>query len=84
MYTGTGGSMHLVERWTRTAADMLRYEATIEDPSIFTRPWTIVLDLRLENDYRIYEYACHEGNRAIENTLRGSRAEERAAAGARP
>jgi hypothetical protein len=83
MYTGTGDGMRLVERWTRTAQDMLKYEATIEDPSIFTRPWTIVLDLRLENDYRIYEYACHEGNRAIENTLRGSRAEEKAAAGQR-
>jgi hypothetical protein len=76
-FTGTGATMHLVERWTRTAADTLKYEATITDPSIFTKPWTIALDLRLDNSYRIYEYACHEGNRAIENTLKGSRAEEK-------
>jgi hypothetical protein len=80
-FTGTGASMRLVERWTRVAQDMLKYEATIDDPSVYTKPWTIALDLRLDNKYRMYEYACHEGNRAIENSLKGSRAQEKATGG---
>jgi hypothetical protein len=77
MYTGTGVGMRLVERWTRTSRDAIKYEATIDDPAVYTRPWTIALDLGLEPNYRMYEYACHEGNRAVENTLRGSRALEK-------
>jgi hypothetical protein len=69
--------MRLVERWTRTAQDVLQYEATVEDLSIYTKPWTVLLDLQLDNKYRIFEYACHEGNYAIPNSLRGSRAQER-------
>lgn len=80
VFTGTGASGRLVERFTRTSAGMLRYEATIVDPTIYTKPWTIALDLSKDDKYTIYEYACHEGNRAVENSLSGSRAEERAAA----
>jgi hypothetical protein len=80
-FRGTGAGMRLVERWTRTSQDLLQYEATVEDLSIYTKPWTINLDLRRNNNYRIFEYACHEGNRAIENSLRGARAQERAAGG---
>jgi hypothetical protein len=62
---------------------MLRYEVKTEAPTIYTRPWTLALDLRKDDSYRIYEYACHEGNHAIENALRGSRAQDRAAAAAK-
>ena len=55
----------VVERWTRVAPDSLRYEATIEDPNLYTRPWTIRLDLvPQEPDYELLEQACYEGNRA--------------------
>jgi hypothetical protein len=64
--------------------DSIRYEVRIEDPTIFTKPWTMALDLGREDGYKIYEYACHEGNRAVENSLSGSRAQERAAASPKP
>jgi hypothetical protein len=43
----------------------------------FTRPWTLAFPLMKDDEYRIYEYACHEGNRAVEGILRGARYEER-------
>ena len=55
----------VVERWTRMGADSLRYEARIEDPTLYTRPWTIRLDLvPQEPGYELLEQACYEGNRA--------------------
>ena len=73
-YRGSRDTLHLVERYTRTAADALRYEVTIDDPHTFERPWTAVLDLAPQKD--IYEYACHEGNRGLENILRAARLED--------
>ena len=84
MFTGTGASTHLVERFTRVGADTIRYEARITDPTIYTKPWTMALDLARDDGYHIFEYACHEGNRAVENSLRGSRAEDREAAAKKP
>ncbi len=69
--------LHVVERFTRSAPDVISYSATIEDPEIYTRPWTIAFPLTADPAYRIYEYACHEGNYAIENILRGARALEK-------
>lgn len=77
-YRGSRDTLHLIERYTRTAADQLRYEVTIDDPHTFERPWTAVLDLAPQND--MYEYACHEGNRGLENILRAARVEEARAA----
>ena len=68
---------HLVERYTRTAADAMRYEVTIDDPHTFERPWTAVLDLAPQKE--MYEYACHEGNRGLENILRAARLDDAAA-----
>jgi hypothetical protein len=73
-YRGSSDTLHLVERYTRTAHDQLRYEVTIDDPHTYERPWTAVLDL--EPQESIYEYACHEGNRGLENILRAARIEE--------
>ena len=69
--------LHVVERFTRTSKKEISYSATIEDPEIYTRPWTIAFPLTSEPDYVIYEYACHEGNYAVENILRGARALEK-------
>jgi hypothetical protein len=75
-YRGSGDTLHLIERYTRTASGALRYEVTIDDPRTFERAWTAVLDLKPQ-DGAMFEYACHEGNRGLENILRAARLEER-------
>jgi hypothetical protein len=54
-------AMHVIERYTRTSADTLRYEATIEDPKVFTKPWKISMPLYRNSDKnaQLYEYECH-------------------------
>jgi hypothetical protein len=71
-------STHLIERFTRTDANTLLYEFTVEDPTTWTRPWTAVVPMRKSED-PIYEYACHEGNYAMASILAGARAAEKAA-----
>jgi len=70
-------SLHVVERFTPIDANTIDYEATIDDPKMFTRPWTVSVPLHRDPTYRIYEYACHEGNYAIGNILRDSRTLEK-------
>jgi hypothetical protein len=70
----------VVERFTRTAADTLMYQATIEDPTIFTSPWTVEIPMS-PSEGPLFEVGCHEGNLGLANILSGHRAEERAAAG---
>ena len=70
-------SLHVVERFTPNDANTITYEATVDDPAMFTRPWTVSIPLHRDRAYTIYEYACHEGNRAVEGALRGARAGER-------
>jgi hypothetical protein len=74
----------LVERFTRKA-NSIEYEFTWEDPSMFSRPWTARWPLNKQaavgvTQGPIYEYACHEGNLAMEHVLSGARAQEREAA----
>ncbi len=71
--------LHVVERFTRTDADTILYEVTIDDPPVYTRPWKVAIPLERDDAYRLYEYACHEGNRAVEHILRGGRAQDAAA-----
>src|SRR5690606_38438474 len=75
------GTFRLVERFTRTAADKVEWRVTIDDPETWARPWTFSMPLTMNPVERVIEYACHEGNRALENMLRAARAEERAKAG---
>src|ERR1700730_6617627 len=65
-------SLHVVERFTPIDADTIDYQATIDDPKMFTRPWTVSIPLHRNPAYRIYEYACHEGNRSVGNILSDS------------
>ena len=60
-FMGSSDHLHLVERLTRVAADRLEYQITIDDPTMWTRPWTAVIRLK-RSDAHLYEYACHEGN----------------------
>jgi hypothetical protein len=74
-FRGHGATLHLIERYTRTARDEIRYEVTVDDPGTFEHPYTAVLDLKPQGS--IFEYACHEGNRGLANILSAARAEER-------
>ena len=76
---GSGKTLHLIERFTRTGEHALLYEFTIDDPTTFTRPFTAVVPMRT-SDGSIYEYACHEGNYAMVNGLTSARNQERARA----
>jgi hypothetical protein len=69
--------LKLIERLTRVDADTLNYQATIDDPQTWTRPWTILIPLKRNDRYQLLEYACHEGNVALGDILSGARAEER-------
>lgn len=73
----------VVERFTRISAAGLKYEFTVEDPTIFSRPWRAEMAF-VETDAVLYEFACHEGNYAMTNVLAGARAVERAQAAAAP
>ena len=69
--------LRIVERFTPVGPDTLNYEVTIDDPVVYTRPWTIAFPFERDNKYTIFEYACHEGNYAIPNSLSGARAQEK-------
>ncbi|HWF08744.1 MAG TPA: hypothetical protein VG297_09785 [Bryobacteraceae bacterium] len=69
--------LHVVERFTRTDPDTISYEVTIDDPEVYTKPWKVAIPLARDANYRIYEYACHEGNEAVANVLRNGRALEK-------
>jgi hypothetical protein len=77
-FRGATENMHLTERFTRVAEDILLYEFTVNDPAAFTRPWTAQIPAR-KIDELIYEYACHEGNEGLAGILAGARAAEKAA-----
>jgi hypothetical protein len=79
-FMGSHENLRLTERLTRVNREILNYEFTVNDPTMWTAPWTAMVPLKLKNEL-IYEYACHEGNEAIPNMLRGHRFEEREAAG---
>ena len=72
-------STRAVERFTRIDEHTIDYEFTIEDPEIYTQPWTVSRPFQALPDYVIYEYACHEGNYALPNIMAGERAAEAAA-----
>jgi hypothetical protein len=78
-FHGSGDKLHVVERFTRVDADTILYRFTVEDPETWDQPWTA------ETAWSkvagpIFEYACHEGNYSLRNTLEGARVAEREAA----
>ena len=75
-FRGADERLHLIERFTRVDDTTLLYEFTVDNPTAFTRPWSAVLPMTTTSD-RVFEYACHEGNYALEGILRGARAQER-------
>jgi hypothetical protein len=72
-------SLRVVERFRRTAEDTITWQATIEDPDLYTAPWTVEVPFTNRPDYVIYEYACHEGNHAVQGVMGAERVVERRA-----
>ena len=68
-------SFRLVEKFTRVDADTVLYEYTMDDPATWTHPWRVQLPMPKSTE-TMYEYACHEGNHAMENMLSGQRAQD--------
>jgi hypothetical protein len=80
-YRGSRENLHLIERWTRTSPTTLDYVVTIDDPTVWTRPWTVRQEFtrQSEQENRVYyEPRCVEGNYGLPGLLRGARMEERA------
>lgn len=77
-------ALHVVERFTRTDENTIEYQVTIDDPKVYTRPWKVAMPLTRDDSYKVFEYACHEGNHAVGNILRGARARDGNAAVPRP
>jgi hypothetical protein len=78
-YQGAREKLHLVERWKRTGPDALELVVTIEDPTVWTRPWTVKQEFTRQSDQenRLYtEPRCIEGNYGLPGLIRGARAEE--------
>lgn len=78
-YENTTPNLRLTERFTRTGPNMLMYEWTVDDPETFTKPWSARYPMFKVED-TIFEYACHEGNYGLLDSLSGARATEKAAA----
>jgi hypothetical protein len=77
-FRGSTANLHLIERFTRVDKDTLLYEFTADDPTTWTKKWTVQIPM-LRNPDRIYEYACHEGNYGMEGILTAARATDREA-----
>jgi hypothetical protein len=80
-YRGSRENLHLVERWTRTGPDTLEYVATIEDPTVWSRPWTVKEEFTKQSDQEnriYYEPRCVEGNYALPSLMLSARMADRA------
>ncbi|MBL4888457.1 MAG: hypothetical protein JKX97_00375 [Candidatus Lindowbacteria bacterium] len=78
---GSGKTLHLTERFTPVSESRLLYEYTVNDPSIFSKPFTVAIPMKATED-QIFEYACHEGNHAMAGMLKGARQLEKEKASA--
>ena len=71
-------TLRLIERFTATSPDRVEWSVTVDDPTTWTRQWTFAMPLTRNDKEAIFEYACHEGNRAMSNLLSAARAQEKA------
>ena len=73
---GATDKLHTIEKFRRVAHDTLEYYVTFDDPTVWSRPWTLMIPLKMTGE-RMFEYACHEGNCGLPAILRGARELER-------
>jgi hypothetical protein len=76
MSIGTGSTLTLTERFKRMDAGTLHYQFTVDDPTTFTRPFTVLVPMQKSTE-PVYEYACHEGNYGLMSIVRGAREQEK-------
>jgi hypothetical protein len=77
-FRGSGANLHVIERFTRVDADTLEYQFTVDDPTTWTKLWTVAYPM-VKTAGPIYEYGCHEGNYGLKGILAGARNEEQRA-----
>ena len=68
----------MVERFTFVDENTLNYALTVDDPETYAEPWTVAFPYKRDDAYQQFEYACHEGNFAVPNSLNGARAQDAA------
>jgi hypothetical protein len=73
---GASDKLHTIEKFRRVSADTLEYYVTFDDPTVWSRPWTLMIPLKMTGE-AMFEYACHEGNYGLPAILRGAREQER-------
>jgi len=73
---GATDKLHTIEKFRRVAQDTLEYYVTFDDPTVWSRPWTLMIPLKMTGE-RMFEYACHEGNYGLPAILRGAREQEK-------
>ena len=82
-YRGSSPQLLLIERYTRVSPDAIDYRFTMHDPTTYVKDWTVGRPMRRETGkITIFEYACHEGNYAMEGILAGARLQDKEAAAA--
>ena len=74
-FRGATAGLQITERLTRVGPDTVHYEFTVNDSATWTQPWTVMFPMA-KTEQPLYEYACHEGNRGLENILRNARLAE--------
>lgn len=79
-YGGASSFLKTVERFTPTGPDTIEWSIRLEDPHTWTRPWSFGMRLTKDPQSRVFEYACHEGNEGLRNTLKIARDAEKAQA----
>jgi len=77
-FRGSRENLHLIERYTRTGANVLTYKVTVQDPTTWTKPWTAIADLAMQDEKanEVYQQTCHEGNYGLTGMLANTRAAE--------
>ena len=78
-FRGSRENLHVVERWTRTSPNELQYELTIDDPTVWVRPWTVKREFTRQSEQEnkiYYEPRCIEGNFALPGLMRGARVDD--------
>ena len=77
-FSGMSPDMTLIERYTRLGPNVLEYQFTIDDPTVWTQSFTGRFNFELDDEqYELVEYSCHEGNYGMTNILSGARARDR-------
>src|SRR5688572_6932709 len=75
---GATDTLHTIEKFKRVSQDTLEYYVTFDDPTVWSRPWTLMIRLKRTGE-RMFEFACHEGNYSLPAILRGAREQEKGA-----